>query len=63
MGKTINMGFAPNGSPIMYFFPHRNTLPVDQRKVVHAVCTSHDKTDTKLFMLERAMDLMTDGVT
>jgi len=37
MGKTIVMGFAPSGSPIMYFFPHRNTLPVDQRKVVHAV--------------------------
>jgi hypothetical protein len=37
MGKTIVMGYSPSGMPIMYFFPHRNTLAVDHRKVVHAV--------------------------
>jgi hypothetical protein len=37
MGKTILMGYSPAGMPIVYFFPHRNTLAVQQRKVVHAV--------------------------
>ncbi|TXT10904.1 hypothetical protein VHUM_01655 [Vanrija humicola] len=51
-GKNMVQGFTPTGHPIMYFFPSRNSLPVEKRRAVNAV-----------FLVERSMDLMTDGVT
>ncbi|RXK39776.1 hypothetical protein M231_02969 [Tremella mesenterica] len=50
-GKNIVLGFTSHAQPIIYFFPHRNTTPVEKRRAVHAV-----------FMLERAKDLMSEGV-
>ncbi|KAL7424812.1 Phosphatidylinositol transfer protein (PITP) [Cryptotrichosporon argae] len=51
-GKNIALGFSQAGQPIIYFFPNRNTTPLEQRRTIHAI-----------FMLERAGDLMCDGVT
>ncbi|OCF31116.1 hypothetical protein I316_07248 [Kwoniella heveanensis BCC8398] len=51
-GKNIVMGFSKHNQPIIYFFPSRNSTPLEQRRVVHGI-----------FMLERAYDLMPAGVT
>ncbi|WVR05984.1 hypothetical protein IAU60_003012 [Kwoniella sp. DSM 27419] len=51
-GKNILLGTSSTDQPIIYFFPNRNTTPIDQRRAVHGI-----------FMLERAYDLMTAGVT
>ncbi|ORY32239.1 CRAL-TRIO domain-containing protein [Naematelia encephala] len=51
-GKNLVLGYSPHGQPVVYFFPNRNTTPVEQRRAIHAI-----------FMLERARDLMVDGVT
>lgn len=36
-GKNIVQGFTKSQKPILYFFPNRNTTPVDHRRPVHAV--------------------------
>ncbi|ORX36093.1 CRAL-TRIO domain-containing protein [Kockovaella imperatae] len=51
-GKNLTMGFSPQCRPIMYFFPNRNTTPLEQRRIVHP-----------LFLIERARDLMPAGVS
>ncbi|WVF70559.1 hypothetical protein IAT40_005350 [Kwoniella sp. CBS 6097] len=51
-GKNIVMGFSKHNQPIIYFFPSRNSTPLEERRVVHGI-----------FMLERAYDLMPAGVT
>ncbi|GFZ43646.1 hypothetical protein JCM24511_01366 [Saitozyma sp. JCM 24511] len=51
-GKNLVLGFTPRGQPVIYFFPNRNTTPLDKRRAIHAV-----------FMVERARDLMLHGVT
>ncbi|WVQ97364.1 hypothetical protein IAU59_004476 [Kwoniella sp. CBS 9459] len=51
-GKNIVMGFSKHNQPITYFFPSRNSTPLEERRVVHGI-----------FMLERAYDLMPAGVT
>ncbi|KAK8866028.1 hypothetical protein IAR55_001179 [Kwoniella newhampshirensis] len=51
-GKNFVLGYSNKRQPIIYFFPNRNTTPLENRRPIHAV-----------FMLERASDLMCDGVT
>lgn len=36
-GKAMVQGFGPTGMPVLYFFPARNHVPVDQRKAIHLV--------------------------
>jgi hypothetical protein len=36
-GKNLVLGFTPRGQPVIYFFPNRNTTPLDKRRAIHAV--------------------------
>jgi len=40
MGKNFCQGFSPDGWPIAYMMPERNTLPFSQRDPKHAVSRS-----------------------
>ncbi|CAK9786200.1 CRAL/TRIO domain-containing protein [Cutaneotrichosporon oleaginosum] len=51
-GKAMVQGFGPSGMPVLYFFPSRNHIPIEQRKAIHLI-----------WMLERSVDLMAGGVT
>lgn len=52
MGKHFVLGFTDAGQPVMYLFPSRNSLPLEERNIKHSV-----------FMIERAQDLMCGSVT
>lgn len=52
MGKNLVLGYTPTGQPVVYMFPSRNTGPLEIQRTMHV-----------FFMLERALDLMADGVT
>jgi hypothetical protein len=67
-GKNFVMGFTPLRRPIIYFFPSRNTTPVDQRRAIHAVSALllgvvRFQLMSQIFLLERARDLMPTGTS
>ncbi|KAL1408584.1 Phosphatidylinositol transfer protein (PITP) [Vanrija albida] len=51
-GKYIVQGFTEDGRPVFYMFTARNDMPAEARRPL-----------VILFMIERAMDLMADGVS
>ena len=47
-GKNILLSFSNKGFPVLYFFPHRNTTPLEQRSPIHAVSR---RADSPIFCL------------
>lgn len=42
MGKNFVLGFSPTGLPVIYFFPNRNTLALEDRSIFHTVSFTKD---------------------
>lgn len=70
-GKYIVQGFTNDGRPVFYMFTARNDMPTEARRPLVIVSSTAPPTEPasaaadplQLFMIERAMDLMADGVS